>query len=83
MTYFNLKSILAKPYDDKHAEEYRSRFVNDMQLNADRGNMPSFLHNETNYLAVEELIAYQFQNAKKQAADTAGEDVKDVVITVS
>ncbi|KAI8339485.1 heat shock protein 70 family [Chlamydoabsidia padenii] len=83
LTYFNLKSILGKPYDDKHAEEYRNRFVNDMQLNNNRHGMPAFLHNGTDQLPVEELIAYQFQNAKKQATDTAGEDVKDVVITVT
>jgi hypoxia up-regulated 1 len=77
-----LKSILAKPYNDQHAEEYRRRFVNDMQLDGHR-DMPFFLHNNTDQLAVEELIAYQFQNAKKQASDTAGESVKDVVITVS
>ncbi|KAI8098795.1 heat shock protein 70 family [Halteromyces radiatus] len=82
LTYFNLKSILAKPYDDIHAEEYRHRFVNDMQLDDSR-NMPSFLHNDTDRLTVEELIAYQFQNAKQQAVNTAGEDVKDVVITVT
>ena len=45
--------------------------------------MPAFLHNETIQLSVEELIAYQFQNAKQQASVTAGEKVKDVVITVS
>ncbi|ORZ14632.1 Hsp70 protein-domain-containing protein [Absidia repens] len=82
LTYFNLKSILAKPYNDQHAEEYRRRFVNDMQLD-DHRDMPFFLHNNTDQLAVEELIAYQFQNAKKQASDTAGENVKDAVITVT
>lgn len=46
-------------------------------------NMPAFLHNETQQLSIEELIAYQFQNAKQQASATAGEKVKDVVITVS
>ncbi|KAI8060942.1 heat shock protein 70 family [Gongronella butleri] len=82
LTYFNLKSILAKPYDDVHAQEYRHRFQNEMILDEAR-EMPSFLHNGTEPLTVEELIAYQFQNARSQAIATAGEDVKDVVITVT
>ncbi|ORX61761.1 HSP70-domain-containing protein [Hesseltinella vesiculosa] len=82
LTYFNLKSILAKPFDDIHAEEYRNRFPNQMILDESRG-MPHFHHNSSNYLTVEELIAYQFQNARSQASATAGEDVKDVVITVT
>lgn len=52
-----------------------------MQLDSER-NMPIFIHNNTDRLTVEELIAYQFQNARLQASQTAGENVKDVVITV-
>ncbi|KAG1071527.1 hypothetical protein G6F42_026017 [Rhizopus arrhizus] len=46
-------------------------------------DMPVFIHNETTQLSIEELIAYQFQNAKHQASVTAGEKVKDCVITVT
>lgn len=42
-----------------------------------------FQHDENRTLTVEELIAYQFQNAREQARNAAGEDVKDVVITVN
>lgn len=46
-------------------------------------NAPLFLHDENRTLTVEELIAYQFQNAREQAKHAAGEDVKDAVITVN
>ncbi|KAI7870044.1 heat shock protein 70 family [Spinellus fusiger] len=82
LTYFNLKSLLGKTYNDQHSEEFRHRFVNTMVLDPVR-NMPVFHHNATDKLTVEELIAYQFQTARKQASDTAGEDVKDTVITVT
>lgn len=80
MTYANLKSIIGKRFDDPITQEFRNRYVNKMILDNDR---PVFLHNETDQLFIEELIAYQFQNAKQQASATAGEKVKDVVITVS
>jgi hypoxia up-regulated 1 len=79
LTYSNLKSIMGKSYDDPHCEEYRARSVTNMALDDGR---PIFVHNDT-ALSIEELIAYQFQNAKQQASNTAGENVKDVVITVS
>lgn len=82
MTYSNLKTIIGKRFDDPMSEEFRHRYVNKMILDNNR-NMPIFLHNETDQLYIEELIAYQFQNAKQQASATAGEKVKDVVITVS
>ncbi|CAO3649389.1 unnamed protein product [Cunninghamella echinulata] len=53
-----------------------------MELDSER-NMPVFIHNNTERLTVEELVAYQFQNARLQASQTAGENVKDVVITVT
>ena len=76
-----MKSIIGKPYDDKHCIEYRNRFSNNMSPHPDR-NAVFFKHNEETELSVEELIAYQFQNARQQAKSAAGEDVKDVVITV-
>ncbi|KAI9258219.1 Hsp70 protein-domain-containing protein [Phascolomyces articulosus] len=82
LTYSNLKSIIAKPFDDRHCVEYRHRFSNNMSPHPDR-NSVLFKHNEETELSVEELIAYQFQNARDQAKATAGEDVKDVVITVT
>lgn len=82
LTYANLKSIIGKRFDDPLVEEYRRRHVNKMVVDKAR-NMPVFIHNETIQLSIEELIAYQFQNAKQQASATAGESVKDVVITVN
>lgn len=81
MTYSNLKSIIGKKFDDPLSEEFRRRYVNQMIVDSER-NMPVFIHNETTQLSIEELIAYQFQNAKQQASATAGENVKDCVITV-
>lgn len=52
-----------------------------MISNPERGT-PLFHLDDKTYLTVEELIAYQFQNARDQAKHAAGEDVKDVVITV-
>ncbi|CEP13674.1 hypothetical protein [Parasitella parasitica] len=82
LTYSNLKSIIGKKYDDPLAEEFRRRYMNNMIVDTER-DMPVFLHNETAQLSIEELIAYQFQNAKHQASATAGEKVKDCVITVT
>ncbi|KAI8149158.1 heat shock protein 70 family [Fennellomyces sp. T-0311] len=82
LTYSNLKSILGKPYDDRHCVEYRNRFVNNMLPHPERQSV-LFKHNGETDISVEELIAYQFQNAREQARNTAGEDVKDVVITVT
>ncbi|KAI9492706.1 heat shock protein 70 family [Zychaea mexicana] len=82
LTYSNLKSIIAKPFDDRHCVEYRNRFATKMTPHPER-NAILFKHDEDTELSVEELIAYQFQNAREQAKNTAGEDVKDVVITVA
>ncbi|OBZ86090.1 Hypoxia up-regulated protein 1 [Choanephora cucurbitarum] len=82
LTYSNLKSIIGKRFNDPLVEEFRQRHVNQMVLDTER-DMPTFIHNETTQLSVEELIAYQFQNAKQQASATAGENVKDCVITVT
>jgi hypoxia up-regulated 1 len=82
LTYSNLKSIVAKKFDDPLSQEFRRRYVNEMVVDKER-EMPVFIHNGTTQLSIEELIAYQFQNAKQQASATAGENVKDCVITVS
>lgn len=82
MTYFNLKSLAGRLYDDPQCVEYRNRFVNNMIKDPIRGT-PLFQHDHNTTYSVEELIAFQFQNAKEQAAATANEAVKDVVITVA
>lgn len=76
-----MKNIIGKRYDDPVVEEYRRRHDNQLIVDPER-NMPVFIHNETTQVTIEELIAYQFQNAKQQASTTAGENVKDCVITV-
>ncbi|GAB5586845.1 lumenal Hsp70 protein [Umbelopsis nana] len=81
-TYFNLKSLAGRLYDDPHCAEYRNRFVNNMIKDPIRGT-PLFQHDQNTTFSVEELIAFQFQNAKEQASATANEAVKDVVITVT
>ncbi|CAO3677928.1 unnamed protein product [Umbelopsis vinacea] len=81
-TYFNLKSLAGRLYDDPHCAEYRSRFVNNMIKDPIRGT-PLFQHDHNTTFSVEELIAFQFQNAKEQASANANEAVKDVVITVT
>ncbi|KAI8889869.1 HSP70-domain-containing protein [Backusella circina FSU 941] len=80
LTYFNLKNIIGKTFDDEHCQAFRKRYTNEMKEDPIR-HTPLFVHDE-NQLSVEELIAYQFQNARLQASNTAGENVKDVVITV-
>ncbi|KAI9288726.1 heat shock protein 70 family [Umbelopsis sp. AD052] len=81
-TYFNLKSLAGRLYDDPHCAEYRNRFVNNMIKDPIRGT-PLFQHDHNTTFTVEELIAFQFQNAKEQASANANEAVKDVVITVT
>jgi hypoxia up-regulated 1 len=80
LTYFNLKNILGKTYNDEHCQAFRKRYPNEMKEDPMR-HTPLFIHDKDT-LSVEELVAYQFQNAKLQVSNTAGEDVKDVVITV-
>ncbi|RUO95484.1 heat shock protein 70 family, partial [Jimgerdemannia flammicorona] len=80
-TYYNLKNLLGRLYDDKHCQEYRHRFVNNMIKDSVRGTAV-FQHNETAFFTVEELIGFQFAHAKEQAEATAQELVKDVVITI-
>ncbi|KAI9319994.1 heat shock protein 70 family [Dichotomocladium elegans] len=82
-TYPNIKAILGKPYEDEHCVEYRERFVNRMESDEHRRSPVFRLADGTTLITVEELLAYQFQNARDQAKNTAGEDVKDVVITVA
>lgn len=77
-----MKNIIGKTYDDPVVEEYRNRYNNELIVDPER-NMPVFVHNKTTQITIEELIAYQFQNARQQASATAGENVKDCVITVT
>jgi hypoxia up-regulated 1 len=76
-----LKRILGRDYDDDHCVEFRNTFTNNMTRDPTRGTA-MFETTSGNKFTVEELVAMQFSLAKKQAEETAGETVKDVVITV-
>ncbi len=73
---------MGRDYDDDHCVEYRNTFTNNMSKDPVRGTAVLETTAGVKYTA-EELVAMQFALAKRQAEDTAGETVKDVVITVS
>ncbi|KAF9953294.1 hypothetical protein BGZ72_005512 [Mortierella alpina] len=80
-SFIGLKRILGRDYDDDHCVEYRNTFTNNMSRDPVRGTAVLETTAGTKYTA-EELVAMQFALAKRQAEDTAGETVRDVVITV-
>ncbi|KAG0332948.1 hypothetical protein BG004_001029 [Podila humilis] len=80
-SYIGLKRILGRNYDDDHAIEFRNTFTNNMIRDPVRGTV-AFETTSGNQFTVEELVAMQFSLAKQQAEETAGETVKDVVITI-
>ncbi|KAF9930977.1 hypothetical protein BGZ75_003420 [Mortierella antarctica] len=80
-SFIGLKRILGRDYDDDHCVEYRNTFTNNMSKDPVRGTAVLETTAGTKYTA-EELVAMQFALAKRQAEDTAGETIKDVVITV-
>jgi hypothetical protein len=73
---------LGRDYDDDHSVEFRNTFTNNMIRDPVRGTAAFETTSGSKY-TVEELVAMQFSLAKQQAEETAGEMVKDVVITVS
>ncbi|CAG8495404.1 2173_t:CDS:10 [Ambispora gerdemannii] len=79
-TFFSLKRILGRSFDDKYANEYRSIYPNEMLRDPSR-NSVTFKIND-NVFSVEELVAMQFAHAKEQAEATAQESLRDAVITV-
>ncbi|KAG0360439.1 hypothetical protein BG005_010662 [Podila minutissima] len=80
-SYIGLKRILGRDYDDDHSVEFRNTFTNNMIRNPVRGTA-AFETTSGSKFTVEELVAMQFSLAKQQAEETAGETVKDVVITI-
>ncbi|KAF9412538.1 hypothetical protein BGZ94_001010 [Podila epigama] len=80
-SFIGLKRILGRDYDDDHCVEYRNTFTNNMIRDPVRGTV-MFETTSGSKFTVEELVAMQFSLAKKQAEETAGETVKDVVITI-
>ncbi|KAG0204232.1 hypothetical protein BGX28_003760 [Mortierella sp. GBA30] len=80
-SYIGLKRILGRDYDDDHCVEFRNTFTNNMIKDPVRGTA-AFETTAGDKFTAEELVAMQFALAKKQAEDTAGETVKDVVITI-
>ncbi|KAG0365461.1 Hsp70 protein-domain-containing protein [Gamsiella multidivaricata] len=80
-SFIGLKRILGRGYDDDHCVEYRNTFTNNMIQDQVRGTAGFETTAGVKY-TVEELVAMQFALAKQQAEETAGEIVRDVVITV-
>ncbi|KAF9978678.1 hypothetical protein BGZ73_001033 [Actinomortierella ambigua] len=80
-SYLGLKRLLGRTYDDDHAAEYRDTFTNNMIKDPVRGTLAFETTAGVQY-SVEELVAMQLALAKKQAEETAGEGVRDVVITI-
>ncbi|KAF9286428.1 hypothetical protein BGZ68_002900 [Mortierella alpina] len=80
-SFIGLKRILGRDYEDDHCVEYRNTFTNNMSKDPVRGTVVLETTAGTKYTA-EELVAMKFALAKRQAEDTAGEPVRDVVITV-
>lgn len=80
-SFIGLKRILGRDYNDDHCVEFRNTFTNNMIRDPVRGTA-AFETTSGNQFTVEELVAMQFALAKQQAEDTAGESVKDVVITI-
>ncbi|KAG0290998.1 hypothetical protein BGZ98_003209, partial [Dissophora globulifera] len=79
--FIGLKRILGRDYDDDHCVDFRNTFTNNMIRDPVRGTAV-FQTTAGNKYTVEELVAMQFGLAKQQAEETAGESVKDVVITI-
>ncbi|KAF9187414.1 Hypoxia up-regulated protein 1 [Haplosporangium sp. Z 767] len=80
-SFIGLKRILGRDYEDDHCIEFRNTFTNNMIKDPERGTAVFETTAGVKY-SVEELVAMQFAVAKQQAEETAGETVKDVVITV-
>lgn len=76
-----MKSLLGRLYTDPIAEKYRSSYLNGMEQHPDRGTC-SFKAIEDEIYSVEELVAMQLSDAKRQAEAFAGEKIRDAVITV-
>ncbi|KAF9923520.1 hypothetical protein FBU30_006442 [Linnemannia zychae] len=80
-SYIGLKRILGRSFEDDHCVDYRNTFTNNMIRDPVRGTAV-FETTAGNKFTVEELVAMQLSLAKQQAEETAGERVKDVVITI-
>ncbi|KAF8969272.1 lumenal Hsp70 protein, partial [Entomortierella lignicola] len=79
--FIGLKRVLGRYYDDDHSVQFRETFTNNMIKDQVRGTVEFETSNGVKY-SVEELVAMQLALAKQQAEETAGEVVKDVVITI-
>jgi hypoxia up-regulated 1 len=76
-----LKNLLGRLFTDKDAEQYRQFYDNTMLSDPERGTC-SFQHDKDTVYSVEELVAMQLANARKDAEAFTGEAVRDVVFTV-
>ncbi|KAF9115420.1 hypothetical protein BGX27_007920 [Mortierella sp. AM989] len=79
--FIGLKRVLGRYYDDDHSVQFRNTFTNNMIKDEVRGAVEFETSAGVKY-SVEELVAMQLALAKRQAEETAGETVKDVVITI-
>lgn len=80
-SFIGLKRILGRDYDDDHCVDFRNTFTNNMIRDPVRGTAAFETTAGVKYTA-EELVAMQLTLAKQQAEETAGESIKDVVITI-
>ncbi|KAJ3257260.1 hypothetical protein HK103_004814 [Boothiomyces macroporosus] len=78
-TFGGLKSLMGKLYNDQGPNDYRKIFDNIM-VESDRGTVAFKQGDET--LQVEQLVAYLFAHAKRQAEKYAEITVSGAVITV-
>ncbi|KAF9432127.1 hypothetical protein BGZ76_011239 [Entomortierella beljakovae] len=79
--FIGLKKLLGRHYDDDQSVQFRNTFTNNMIKDPVRGTVEFETTAGVKY-SVEELVAMQLALAKRQAEETAGEPVKDVVITI-
>ncbi|ORZ27841.1 Hsp70 protein-domain-containing protein [Lobosporangium transversale] len=80
-SFIGLKRILGRDYDDSYCAEFRNTFTNKMLKDEVRGTAV-FETTAGNKYSVEELVAMQLALAKQQAEETAGETIKDVVLSI-
>ncbi|KAJ3128212.1 Hypoxia up-regulated protein 1 [Nowakowskiella sp. JEL0407] len=80
LTFTSLKELLGKLQTDSAVAEYQKSFTNEFVSDSTRGTV-AFNVNQTIF-SVEELVAMQLAEAKRQAENYGGEKITGAVITV-